>query len=192
MNKTADTKYSIHPLLAERWSPRSFDAQREISEQDIYGILESAAWAPSSMNEQPWRYYYAHRADEDSFKALWECLTEGNQVWAKDVSILMAVSMKKYFQRNGKVNRTAQHDVGLANAQLVLEALHRGIHAHMMGGFHDDKARSLLNLPEEEEVVCFVALGYKADPAHLADEKLQKREMAERSRLSIDSIATRL
>lgn len=192
MNKTAETKFTIHPLLAERWSPRSFDSEKQISPEDLHAILEAASWAPSSMNEQPWRYYYAKRGDTDSFTALWDCLMEGNQVWAKNVSVLMAVSMKKYFQRNQKVNRTAQHDVGLANAQLVLEALHRGIHAHMMGGFHDDAARSVLNLPEEEEVVCFIALGYKADPSKLPNEKLQEREMAERSRLSIDTIATRL
>jgi len=192
MDKPANTKNTLHPLIMKRWSPRAFNSNKGIPEATFEIILEAASWAASSMNEQPWRYYYAFRKNEASFEDLLDCLMEGNQLWAQKAAILMAVSMKKNFKRNGKTNPTAQHDVGLANAQLVLEALHHDIYAHLMGGFHKDKATELLGLPDDEEVVCFIALGYKADPSELPSDDLRERERAERSRYKIDQISKRI
>ncbi|MGA1689896.1 MAG: nitroreductase family protein, partial [Candidatus Nanopelagicaceae bacterium] len=43
----------MHPLLQERWSPRSFDENIRISSEDLLAILEAGRWSPSSNNFQP-------------------------------------------------------------------------------------------------------------------------------------------
>ncbi len=53
--KRADTRVAVQPVLATRWSPRSFSS-RPVSSEDLLACLEAARWAPSSFNEQPWRY----------------------------------------------------------------------------------------------------------------------------------------
>ncbi len=189
MDKSASTKHKLHSLIAQRWSPRSFDTDTPISAEDAEALFEAAGWAASSMNEQPWRYYYAHRSDEKGFQDLVNCLVEGNQIWAKNAAILIAISYRENFERNDKENATAKHDTGLANANLVLEALSRNIYAHMMGGYHKDKTIELLQM-EDESPVCFMALGYLDDPEALPNENLRDREKAKRSRKPLDEIIT--
>ena len=53
MRKTAGTTVPVHPLLAERWSPRGFDRAHEIGEEALAALLEAARWAPS----EPWALY---------------------------------------------------------------------------------------------------------------------------------------
>src|SRR5256885_9086501 len=56
MRKTATTTVPVHPLLAERWSPRGFDQAHELADDRLTALLEAARWAPSAANSQPWRF----------------------------------------------------------------------------------------------------------------------------------------
>ena len=51
----------LHPLIADRRSPRSFDRAHELDDETLRGLLEAARWAPSSRNHQPWRFAVARR-----------------------------------------------------------------------------------------------------------------------------------
>lgn len=46
----------IAPLLAQRWSPRGFDADHVINSDELVCIVEAARWAPSAGNTQPWAF----------------------------------------------------------------------------------------------------------------------------------------
>ena len=41
----------IHPLIAERWSPRAF-SDRAVTEEQLEALLQAARWAPSCFNDQ--------------------------------------------------------------------------------------------------------------------------------------------
>ena len=86
--KEAQPDYPIEALLARRWSPYSF-AERDVPLADLQAILEAARWAPSSYNEQPWRYLLARRSDPAAFEKLLSCLIDGNQAWAKSAPVLL-------------------------------------------------------------------------------------------------------
>ena len=61
----------ILPLLAERWSPRAFDAQRPVAVDDLRTCLEAARWAPSCFGDEPWRFIICDRAtDMDAWQQL--------------------------------------------------------------------------------------------------------------------------
>src|SRR5262249_57933115 len=53
-----------------------------------YPTLFRSRWAPSSYNEQPWRYIVASRKDSEEFARLLSCLVEGNQAWARSAPVL--------------------------------------------------------------------------------------------------------
>src|SRR5262249_62348344 len=46
----------LHPLLAGRWSPTTFDASHQLAAAEIEALLEAARWAPSAGNSQPWAF----------------------------------------------------------------------------------------------------------------------------------------
>lgn len=179
-DKKASTNHPIHELLAERWSPYAF-ASQPVEEADLCALFEAARWAPSSYNEQPWRYIVAAKEDPEQFQQLLSCLNEGNQVWARNAPVLALGVVSLKFTRNGKDNRAAVHDLGLAAGNLVLEATARGLFVHQMIGILPDRAREVYRIPEECEAWTGLAIGYKGDPANLP-ERLRERDRTLRQR----------
>ena len=187
--KIANTFHPVIDLIKNRWSPRSF-FQEEIEQNDLDAILEAASWAPSANNEQPWQYIYAHRGSE-GFETLKSCLAPTNAAWAKDASVLLASISRKTFSLTDKENRTAMHDVGMANANLIMQALSMNIYGHFMGGFDKEKLTADLGLTTHQEPVCMIALGF-LDVAEKLEEPLLSREIQVRQRKALEEFTTHL
>jgi nitroreductase len=133
--KKASPDYPIHEPLAERWSPYAF-ADRRVPAAEVRSLFEAARWAPSSYNEQPWRYLVATKDDPEPFQRLLSCLVEGNQIWAQAAPVLALGVVSLRFARNAQDNRAAVHDLGLAAGNLLVEATVRGLFVHQMIGIH--------------------------------------------------------
>ncbi len=180
MTMQAPSAHTIHELIARRWSPYAF-ADRPVSDDDLRSLFEAARWAASSYNEQPWSYLVATKADESAFERLLSCLVEANQAWAKVAPVLALGCTSMRLARNGQPNAAALHDLGLASANLCLEATARGLSVHQMAGILPDKARELYRVPEGVDVVTGLAIGYAADPNSLP-EKYRERDLKRRGR----------
>ena len=98
--KIASADSPIYEVLAERWSPYAFRG-KPVSQDELRSLFEAARWAPSSYNEQPWRYVVATRDDRAQFERLLSCLVEGNQGWAKHVPVLALGIVSLKFAKNG-------------------------------------------------------------------------------------------
>ncbi|MCB2409785.1 nitroreductase family protein [Hymenobacter lucidus] len=184
--KTAPTTYPVHELIRQRWSPRSFTSQ-PVAPETLGQVFEAASWAASAMNEQPWRYIYAHRTDTENFQKMVDVLMPGNQPWAKNAAVLV-LSLAKNQYDNGTPNGAALHDLGLANGNLILEATALGLHGHFMGGFDRDKAKQTFQLPDSLQPAVMIALGYQGEAEQL-EEPFLSREKAPRQRKSVADIA---
>jgi nitroreductase len=177
--KPAPADHPILEALRERWSPLAFSSQ-PIEEEKISALFEAARWAPSSYNEQPWRYVYATKDDGADRERLESLLMPGNN-WAKNAYLLAISFTKKTFTYNGKANYHAMHDLGAASAYLALQCPSLGLIAHQMAGFNVEEANALLGVPDDFVPGSMIAIGYPGDPAKL-DPKLQEREEAPRVR----------
>ncbi|KAA9332046.1 nitroreductase family protein [Hymenobacter busanensis] len=184
--KEAIATRPIHELIRKRWSPRAFTKQA-VPQEALEQVFEAASWAFSAMNEQPWRYIYAHKEDTEAFNRILSCLVPANQLWAKDAPVLIISLAKTHFD-NGQPNRTAMHDVGAANATLFLEATALGLHGHVLGGFDYAKTREEFALPAHLDPVAFIALGY-VGAAEQLEEPFRSRETAPRSRKPVADFA---
>jgi nitroreductase len=168
--KIADAAHDIDDIFRTRWSPRAF-ADRPVEPEKIRRMLEAARWTMSSYNEQPWRYVVATKQDEEEYDALLNCLIEGNQAWARLAPVLMMSFVKTTFDRNGKENRCAQHDVGAASAALTFQATSMGLYVHQMAGIRADVARETFDVPDDVEPMAGLAVGYLGDPERLPEER---------------------
>jgi nitroreductase len=178
--KHATPEHPIQELIARRWSPYAF-ADRPVSADDLRPLFEAARWAPSSYNEQPWRYIVATKANRADFERLLSCLVEGNQAWAQAAPVLALGCTSLTFALNNKPNAAALHDLGLASATLSLEATARGLFVHQMIGIVPDKARQVYRIPEGVQPLTGLAIGYAADPNALP-ETLRDRDLKPRQR----------
>lgn len=174
------------PELAQRHSPRAFDHDAELTDEQLGSLLEAARWSASSANSQPWRLFVARRGTP-LFDSVVEGLAPGNQAWAADVSALI-VNVAKMVTDEGKDEKWAVYDTGQAAAHLSIQATHMGLIVHQMGGFDRDALHATLNLDDAHQPWAVLAVGYQGDPA-LLSEKLQEREKSPRVRKPLDEIA---
>lgn len=186
MSKSAQTLFPVHPIIKNRWSARVF-SDRPITQEERDTLLEAASWAPSSMNDQPWLYYYAHK-DQPAFERMIQCLLPGNSAWAKDAALVLLSICKTRFGRNNQFNRHAMHDTGAANALLLIQAASMGIYGRQMGGYDDALSRTIFNIPIDTEIACFMALGHMGNPDTI-EEPFRARESAPRSRNGLSNFA---
>jgi nitroreductase len=176
MTSAPTTSTRLHAILAERWSPRSFDATVVVDDGQIRALLEAARWSPSGGNSQPWRFVVTRRGDE-AFTRLLATLRPTNQAWAGDAGLLV-LALAELHHEDGSPRRHAFYDVGQAVAHLSAQAGAEGLHVRQMGGFDGAAAADAFAVPAGIEPVVVVAVGRAAATA----------EIPERTRLTVDDI----
>ena len=182
LEKPAQTSRPIHDLFVRRWSTRAFDPNRPVTREQLATLLEAGRWAPSCNGDEPWRYLIWDRArDPEGFQKAFDCLSENNRKWVKNVPLLMLSCAGSDFAATGKPNRWTQHDTGAASVCLALQAADMGLMVHQMGGFDAEKARAAFGIPAEYTPMAMIAIGYQTDP-EILDEETKKKELAPRAR----------
>jgi nitroreductase len=186
ITKTAKTDHPINELIAKRWSARAFST-RPVEKTKLLSILEAARWAPSSRNEQPWRYIVFTNENPEKLKKAQSVLKDINE-YAKRAPILICAIAMKTYSDNKNYNRLHFHDLGAANENMFLEAFNQGLIMHEMGGFDVEKAKEVFNVPEEFEMGIMIAIGYQ-DKYDVLPESLVKKASVPRERKSLSEIA---
>ena len=115
-----NSNHKINPLFINRWSPRSMTGD-SLDDETLMSLFEAARWAPSSYNNQPWRFLYAKKGTPN-WNVFFNLLVEGNKIWAKNAAVLVVIISRKNFEHNGKPSITHQFDAGAAWENLALEA----------------------------------------------------------------------
>ena len=185
MENPAITNHQIHPLIAQRWSPRAFDSKL-VEPEKLAQLFESARWASSCFNDQPWGFIVATKDDGINYPKMLNCLVPFNIVWAQAAPVLGLVIAQKNFKHNGKPNAWGEYDAGQAAATLSLQATALGLVTHQMGGFDADKAIATFNIPETARPIAAIAIGYEGIASNLPPE-LQAKETSPRDRQPLSS-----
>lgn len=182
-NRLAETEVPISPAIAARWSPRAFDSDAELSNEDLVALLEAARWAPTWGHLQPVRFIVGRRGD-DTFASITGLLKRGNS-YAQAASALVLVCAHE-----GADERTALYsgvDAGAAMANLLIEAVSRGLIAHPMAGFNVDGAREVFDLPEGLRPLMVIAVGSLGDYRDVTPE-IAERDGRPRERLPLGEV----
>lgn len=178
-SKEAETDYEIHELMRRRWSPRAF-ADKAVEPEKLQSIFEAARWAPSSMNEQPWRFILGMKGDE-TYDKIMQTLVEFNQIWAPTAPVLILSLGRKVFSDSEKINDTYRYDVGQAIAHLSIQATAEGLYVHQMGGFDPAAAVRIFKINAKYIPLTVTALGYMGEP-EILPEKMAEGEYKKRVR----------
>ena len=183
IKKEIKPEFDIHPLIASRWSPRSFSV-KAVSKKELMTILEAGRWAASCYNWQPWEIVYGLKG-ENTYDRIMDCLVEFNQSWCKNASALMIGAYKKT-NPEGKDNFHALHDLGQFMANASIQAQSMGIAMHQMAGVKVEEAIKEFGFPDDYHVATAIAVGYYGDENHadeqLPDELKEQEVLPERNR----------
>ena len=174
---------SFDSVLATRRSVRSYDATKSVSEAQVREILTAAQEAPSWANQQPSKYYVA--VSPEKVRALQELIGPRNKENVAGAPVLIVSTFergKSGFFRDTPSNEIGDgwgaYDNGLSNAYFILKARAMGFDTLIMGFRESEPIRALFGIPENEEVMAVIALGYRASepnqPQHRKLDEIAK------------------
>lgn len=167
-----ESEYPILPLLLSRVSYRAFSEER-LTEEELLALFEAARWAPSSYNNQPWRFVYVRRGDAE-WNTFFNTLIDWNKMWCRRADTLVLVISRNNFEHNNKPSKTARFDTGAAWMSLAIEANARNIVTHGMQGFDYDAIAKALHIPDSFTVEAMIAIGKKGNTEDLPPEMREK------------------
>lgn len=171
---TRKPSYPVNALFPNRWSPRALSGE-PITEKELFTLFEAARWAPSSNNNQLWRFVYAKR-ETPHWPGFFNLLSEKNKSWCFRAAVLVLIISRTNAYYQNKPQRTHSFEAGAAFENMALQGSLMGLVVHGMGGFDYDNARQLLQLSELWNVECMVAIGRPGKKEDLPPD-LQEREM---------------
>lgn len=158
-------------LAHSRYSCRSYDATRPVEQVKLNQIIQTANLAPSACNAQPYRFF----------------VLTGKM--AKEIAQARSLGMNKFIENcpafivitEGEYNLTAKIgaslknqdyrsiDIGIACAQIVLQAQDLGLASCILGMFDESKVQELLECRSRIRLI--IALGYAATDAKVPAKK---------------------
>ena len=152
----------VSACLMNRYSGRTYDSSKSITQNQIQTLIAAAQSAPSCYNDQPWNFIFCNKeTDPEAYQKALGCLVEFNQNWAKNAPLLVIAVSGNKFHHNQNPNRWGDYDTGAAAMSLCIQATAMGLMAHQMGGFDQEKISKEFQIPQEFNPIAVIAVGYE-------------------------------
>ncbi|MDD2971389.1 MAG: nitroreductase family protein [Lachnospiraceae bacterium] len=153
-----------------RRSIRKFQ-DRPISHEVLSDIVETASYAPSWKHTQIVRYIAVEGDLKHKIAAECTAVYPNNGVIMDGAATLIAVTIIKNrsgYERDGSFTTPRKDtwqmfDAGIASEAFCLAAYEQGIGSVILGIFDEAKAASLLDIPEDRELIALIPIGYPAE-----------------------------
>ena len=142
--------------------------EREVPEENLEQVLEAIQWSPSWANTQCWEVVVVR--DLEKKRELKDILGKNNPSQkafdqAPVVLALCAARERAGFYKEKAITKLGDwfmFDMGIATQSLCLAAYNLGLGTVIVGVFDHNKAKEILNVAENYEVVVLIPLGYPA------------------------------
>lgn len=175
----------LHPLLAARWSPTTFDPVFELDAVQAELLVEAARWAPSAGNSQPWAFIVGRRGDETHLR-LSRHLAASSARWAPSASLLVANLAHRYVEdTDWEYSEFALYDLGQAVAHMTIQAQDLGLFVRQFRAFDRSGMADEFSVPGHWEVTTMSAIGRVPTDA---DSPTHRTAVPSRERRSIGEL----
>jgi nitroreductase len=178
MSEERKSIYGVDKIFVDRYSTRLF-SEKEVTKDEINKLFEAASFAPSTANNQPWRYVYAKKGTEQ-FDEFLKLLVEQNQKWVVNAGLIVFVlGYKRLAYYNNMEYANHLFDTGLSCSYLALQSYNMNLGCHFMAGLdykgaHEYFTKGLEN-PDDYSVVAAVAIGHNAEDVSSEKKSLRKK-----------------
>jgi nitroreductase len=147
-------------LAAKRYSCKSYDSSRKVDDATLAKILEGGRLAPTAKNLQEQHIYVATSAD--ALAKIDECTPCR---YGAPTVLVVAFDKNNVYTYPGGKRESGIEDASIVATHLMLAAADLGVDSCWVNCFDPDKLHPLLSLPENEEILMLLDLGYAAEGA---------------------------
>ena len=146
-------------LVSERYSCKKFDG-RPVEDAALAEILNAGRLAPTAKNLQEQRIYVARTP---------EALAKIDEItpcrYGAGTVLVVAFDSANVFTYPGGARDSGVEDATIVATHMILAAKNAGVDSCWLNRFDPAEAKRILGLPENEEVLMLMDLGYPAEGA---------------------------
>ena len=160
-------------VIKERYSCRSFDG-RAVEPEKLAEILEAGRLAPTAKNLQEQRIYVIQSAEGlEKIDKLTRCRYNAATV------LIVALDKGNVFTYPGGKRDSGIEDASIVTTHMMLAAKNAGVDSTWLNLIDPDEVKREFSLPENEEVLCLLNLGYADENAKPSDNHSSRKPTAE-------------
>jgi nitroreductase len=154
----------FYELVCKRYSCRSYDATREVTDELVRAVIETAQLAPSACNRQPWRFVVVRNAARRA-----KMLAKSRPAFLDAPVLIVACGVRSdaWVRPSDQKNHT-DVDLAIAIEHICLAATSLDLATCWVCSFDVDAVRSELNLPTDVEPIALLPLGFAAPGTSIA------------------------
>jgi nitroreductase len=185
-----DIHLNTFDAIKTRRAIKKFDSSHKMTSDEIKLLMELAILAPSSYNQQNWRFITisdqkikeqisvaARNQSQPSDGSLVIVLCGNTNAWKEDPDrywrnapkerqeLVTKALEKKYADSMQNRRDEAMKSCGFAAQTIMLAAKQMGLDSCPMGGFEYDEVAKIINLPKDHIIVMMVIVGKALEPA---------------------------
>ena len=160
-------------VIKNRYSCKKY-GDKQVETEKLTEILEAGRLAPTAKNMQEQRIYVLQSA---------ESLAKLDQAtpcrYGAPTVIVVAFDKNDVFTYPGGKYDTGAEDATIVATHLILAAADEGVDSCWVNYFDPDQLAASLGLPENEQIVMVMDLGYAAEGAGPLPNHASRKDLAE-------------
>lgn len=147
-------------VIEERYSCKSFDG-RKADPLQLKAVLEAGRLAPTAKNLQEQHIYVV-----ESPEGLAHIDAVTRSRYGAATCLVVAWDKNNVYTYPDSTRDSGIEDATIVATHMMLAAKDAGLDSCWLNNFNPDKLARLLNLPENEEILMILDLGYPAENSH--------------------------
>ena len=160
-------------LVEKRYSCKNF-GNKQVEDEKLIAILEAGRTAPTAKNLQEQHIYVVKSAD-----MLSKIDGETPCRYGAPTVLVVAFDKNNVFTYPGGKRDSGVEDATIVATQMILAAANEGVDSCWINYFDPEKLSSALGLPENEEILMLMDLGYAADGAGPLENHSRRKPLSE-------------
>ena len=145
-------------VIKSRYSCKKYDATRQVTPEQLMAILEAGRVAPTAKNLQE-QHVYVLQSEADI--ALIDELTPCR--YGAPTVLVVAFDTKNVYTYPGDERDSGIEDAAIVATHMILAATNEGVDSCWLNRFDPAEAKAKLGLPENEEILMLLDLGFAAE-----------------------------
>ena len=161
-------------LVSARYSCKAYDSSKQISEEQLTAILEAGRMAPTAKNLQE-QHIYVCQSPEALAKV--DACTPCR--YGAPTVLVVAFDKNNVYTYPDSKRQSGIEDAAIVATHLMLGAKNEGVDSCWLNCVHIDELHKALGLPENEDILMLLDLGFPAENAKPLANHFSRKPLAE-------------
>lgn len=161
-------------VIKNRYSCKKYDTSKQVSDEQLNSILEAGRLAPTAKNLQEQHIYVVQSAE--GLAKIDQCTPCR---YGAPTVLVVAFDKNNVYTYPDSARQSGIEDASIVATHLMLAAANEGVDSCWLNCVHIDQLHAALGLPENEDILMLLDLGFAAEDAEPLPMHFSRKPLAE-------------